>query len=86
MKILKSEGCTAFYTMIDGVELSDLSAAEQDKIVDVLFGQIKIGLKDGTVLFNNLLEVLQPDESEYEEVSCDQCGDSISRKIWNFEE
>jgi hypothetical protein len=82
MKIIKSSGCTAFYTDVDGRELSELTEEEKKAL---MFRLLKIhnlyGL-DSTI--NMLL-----DNIEYEGEDggyCDQCGDSVYRQIYDLDE
>jgi hypothetical protein len=89
-KITISEGCTAFYTEINEkivggeYEPTCLTDAETDEFVDYLCEQFKKELKQHTVSLNDLIQCFQPDNWETEDESCDQCGDSVHRKHWEF--
>lgn len=82
MKIVKSQGCTAFYTNVDGRELSELTEEEKKSL---MFRLLKIhnlyGL-DSTI--NMLL-----DNIEYEGEDgghCDQCGDNVYRQLYDLDD
>lgn len=36
MKIVKSEGCTAFYTIIDGINVNEMTEGEKELIVSLI--------------------------------------------------
>jgi hypothetical protein len=89
-KITISEGCTAFYTEINGKFVGgedpryDFTEKEIDELIDYLCEQFKKELKQHTVSLNDLIQCFQPDNWETEDESCDQCGDSVHRKHWEF--
>lgn len=82
MKIIKSSGCTAFYTRIDGKDLDELSMEEKEALLSKL---IKIhNLYGINITINQLL-----DSIEYEGEDggyCDQCGDTVYRQIYDLDE
>lgn len=85
-----SEGCTAFYTEINGkivggsYEPECFSDNEVDELVDYLCKRFKQGLKDSTVQLDDLIKCFQPDDWSHDSNSCDQCGDSVSTTTWFF--
>ena len=89
-KITISEGCTAFYTEINGkivggeYEPTRFDDAETDELVDYLCERFKEELKGSYVQLNDLIECFQPDNWESDEDSCEQCGDTVHRRYWEF--
>lgn len=89
-KITISEGCTAFYTEINGkivggeYEPTCFNDEETDEFVDYLCEQFKKELKQNTVNLNDLIECFQPDDWETDEHDCETCGDSVHRKYWEL--
>lgn len=89
-KVIISEGCTAFYTEINEkiiggeYEPTRMSDEEVDEFVDYLCEKFKQDLKEGTVIMDDLIKCFQYDETEYDDYSCEQCGDTVSRTIWNL--
>lgn len=82
MKIIKSKGCTSFYTNVDGKELGELSIEEKKLLLDRL---IKIHNLYGIETTIDLLL----DHIEYEGEDggyCDQCGDNTYRQIYDLDE
>lgn len=82
MKIIKSQGCTAFYTLVDEKNLDDLSAEEKESLMQRLLKIHNLYGIDATI--NMLL-----DHIEYEGEDggrCDQCGDSVYRQIYDLDE
>ena len=80
MKIVKSSGCTAFYTDVDGKELNELSKEEKESLLEKLIKIHNIQGLDSTI---NLLL----DNIEYEGEDggrCDQCGDSVYRQYYDL--
>lgn len=81
-KIVKSEGCTAFYTRVDGKDLYELTTEEKEALLDRL---ILVHKKYGIEITINMLL----DNIEYEGESggyCDQCGDTVYRQIYDLDE
>lgn len=89
-EITISEGCTAFYTKINGkivggeYEPTRFDDSEIDELVDYLCEKLKEGLKESTVNLEDLIKCLQPDDWEYDSDSCESCGDTVTRTIWNL--
>jgi hypothetical protein len=89
-KITISEGCTAFYTEINGKFVGgedpryDFTEKEIDELIDYLCEQFKKELKQHTVSLNDLIQCFQPDNWETDEHDCEQCGDSVHRRYWEL--
>lgn len=82
MKIVKSSGCTAYYTRVDDVDLHDLSEDQQKALLERL---LKISNLHGMPHTINLLL----DHIEYDGESlgtCDQCGDSVYRQLYDLDD
>ena len=82
MKIIKSQGCTAFYTKIDDKDLGELSVEEKESLLNRLIKIHNLYGIDATI--NMLL-----DHIEYEGKDggyCEQCGDSVYRQIYDLDE
>ena len=88
--IIISEGCTAFYTSINGKVIGDeyeptrFPDNEVDELVDYLCAKFKEELRQSTVLLNDLIQCFQPDECSYDSEPCDQCGDSVNTRTWKL--
>jgi hypothetical protein len=88
-KIVISEGCTAFYTtvdgkMIDGEENQNvMSEKEQDELIDYLLLKAKEQIKNGSIAINSLIQLFQYDDWESDSI-CDQCGDQVTRTYYNI--
>ncbi len=83
-KIVETTGCTAFDFSINEKSVSDYSPEELDQILDYLFVKVKEGLKENTILLENVVHLFQPDDWEYDNNACEQCGDTVSTTIWNI--
>ena len=81
MKIVISQGCTAFYTTIDGKPISEVN---QGELLGYLLQKVKEEVVAGTISIDNVIELLQPDDEEYDENACEQCGDTVNKRIWNI--
>lgn len=81
-KIVKSSGCTAFYTEVDGRDLDELTLEEREALLARL---VNIHKKYGINATINMLL----DHIEYEGEDgghCDQCGDHVYRQIYDLDE
>ena len=83
-KIEKSEGCTAFYTLVNGKNINDLSPEELGALYDYVLSKIKEGLLGQTTSFDSVMEVLRYVDYENDGKSCETCGDSVSRTTWEI--
>lgn len=88
--IVIGEGCTAFYTEVNGktiggeYEPTRMTDEEVDEFVDYLLEKVKEGIKENTICIDDLIRIFQYDEWETDEGYCETCGDSTSRTIWNL--
>lgn len=88
--IVIGEGCTAFYTEINGktiggeYEPTRMTDEEVDEFIDYLLNKVKEGIKEHTICIDDLIKIFQYDDWECDKYPCDQCGDSASRTIWNI--
>jgi len=83
-KIVETTGCTAFDFSINGKSISEYHKEELDEVLDYLFIKVKEGLKDNTILFENVVRLFQYDDWEHDPNVCEQCGDTVSTTIWNI--
>jgi hypothetical protein len=89
-KITISEGCTAFYTEINGKIVGgedprySFTEKETDELIDYLCEKFKEEYKQGTVQLDDLIKCFQPDSWHYDDESCDQCGDNVSSQTWEL--
>jgi hypothetical protein len=89
-KITISEGCTAFYTEINGKFVGgedpryDFTEKEIDELIDYLCERFKEERKQCTVQLDDLIKCFQPDSWHYDDESCDQCGDTVSTQTWEL--
>lgn len=88
--IIISEGCTAFYTDVNGktvggsYEPTRLSEEEEAELVDYLLKKVKEGLAKSTIDLNALIGLFQYDHYESDDHSCETCGDTVHRTIYNI--
>jgi len=82
MKIVETYGCISSDLTIDGTSMHELSAAQQDAVVERVLCALRDGIADQTVLFREVLACLQAEECEYDDVPCDQCGDTVTTTTW----
>jgi len=82
MKIIKSQGCTAFYTDIDGRELNELSKEEKESLLARLIKICNMQGLDSTI--NLLLDNIdyEGEDGGY----CEQCGDYVYRQIYDLDD
>jgi hypothetical protein len=83
-KIVETTGCTAFDFSVNQKSISEYSEKELDEILDYLFIKVKEGIKENTILFENLVHLFQYDDYEHDPNQCEQCGDTVSTIIWNI--
>ena len=83
-KFEEVSGCTAFDFLVNGKSLSDISENDQDEILEYLFLKIKEGIKENAIQFQNVVQLFQYDDYEYDDHVCGQCGDTVSTTIWNI--
>lgn len=83
-KIVETTGCTAFNFSINDKSISEYSEKELDEILDYLFVKVKEGIKDNTILFQNVVQLFQYDDYENDPEQCSQCGDNVQSTTWNI--
>jgi hypothetical protein len=83
-KIVETTGCTAFDFSINDKSISEYSEKELDEILDYLFVKVKEGIKDNTILFQNVVQLFQYDDYENDPEPCGQCFDTIQTTTWNI--
>ena len=83
-KIVETTGCTAFNFTVNDHQLSDMTDQEYNEMLDYFFVKIKEGLKENTILLQDVVGLFQPDDMTHESEPCDQCGDTISDTTWNI--
>ena len=84
MKIVITEGCTAFDTKIDGISTSDMSKEQLEKAVEIIVQNIRKGIWENTSSLNSAINIMEYDEYKNDNCYCEQCGDSVSTTIWNI--
>jgi len=77
-------GCTAFDFLVNSKSLSDIPKNDQDEILNYLFVKIKEGIKENTIQLENVVQLFQYDDYEYDDHVCEQCGDTVSTTTWNI--
>jgi len=81
MKVEISEGCTAFYTTIDGKPIEEV---DKNQLLDYLLVKLKESVNRGEVSIDDIIKLFQYDDYETDSRPCEQCGDSVSRTFWNI--
>lgn len=84
MKIEITEGCIAFGTTVDGVNICDMSKEQYMEIVDKILSAIRTGIVENTVSFDSLINCLPYDNYEHDDNVCEQCGDTVDKTTWNI--
>lgn len=72
MKIVKSEGCTNWYTRVDDIDLDNIPNSNKYEILKKIIHNIPTIYLDEAI--NNLLDSLEPTESY--NYYCEQCNDT----------
>jgi len=83
-KIEEVTGCTAFDIRVNDRSISDLSNEEYEQMLDYLFLKAREGLKEQTILFDQILHLFQYDDYEHDDYRCESCGDYRSSTTWNI--
>lgn len=83
-KIVETTGCTAFDFSINEKSISEYNEKELDEILDYLFIKVKEGIKENTILFENLVHLFQYDDYEHDPNQCEQCFDTIQTTTWKI--
>lgn len=69
---------------VNGKLISELSEEEYNKMLDYLFLKVKEGLSEQTILIENVIDLFQYDDYEYDDHVCEQCGDTVFTTTWNI--
>ena len=87
-KIIKSEGCMAFSTTVNGQDIygeyNPMTQEQINKFVDYLCQKFKKELKQNNVSIDDLIGCFEYDSYETKEGYCDTCGDSVAETIWEI--
>jgi hypothetical protein len=83
-KFIETTGCTAFNFTVNDKQFSELSDQEYDEMLNYLFVKIKQGIKEQTILLEDVVKLFQPDDWEHDPNICESCGDSVSTITWNI--
>ncbi len=83
-KFIESTGCTAFDFTVNDKSVSELSEQEYNEMLDYLFVKIKEGIHEQTILLEDVIRLFQYDDYEYDDHSCETCGDTVSTTTWNI--
>ena len=82
MKIVKSTGCMAFYTRIEGRDLDELTLEEKQALLAHLLKIHNLYGIDSTI--NLLLDNIEYDSEDGGH--CDQCGDNVYRQLYDLDD
>jgi len=83
-KFIETTGCTAFNFTVNNKQFSEVSEQEYNEMLDYLFGKIKEGINEQTILLEDVVKLFQPNDWEHDPNICEQCGDSVSTITWNI--
>ncbi len=83
-KFIESTGCTAFNFTVNDRSVSELSEQEYNEMINYLFIKIKEGLKEQTIMLENVVQLFQYDNYEHDPEPCSQCFDTVSATTWNI--
>jgi hypothetical protein len=83
-KFVETTGCTAFDFTVNGKSFSELSEQEYNEMLDYLFNQVREGLKDQTILLEQIIHLFQYDDYEHDPEPCSQCFDTVQTTTWNI--
>lgn len=83
-KFVETTGCTAFGFSVNNQSISDLPEQEYNEMLDYLLVKIKEGIKEQTILLENVVQIFQYDDYEHDNYICEQCGDSVTTTTWNI--
>lgn len=83
-KFVETTGCTAFNFTVNDKAFSELSEQEYNEMLNYLFEKIKEGVREHTILLEDVVKLFQPDDWEHDSEPCDQCGDTVSTTTWNI--
>lgn len=85
-KIVKSEGCRSWATMVDGKNLygeyEPMTEEQRDELTDYLCARFKEEMKKSSVSLDDLIACFQYESCETEDGYCETCGDSVTETTW----
>lgn len=84
MKIIITEGCTAFNITVDGVSISDLPKATYTVVVNKIIDNIRERVLKNNISLDSLINLLEYNNYETSEEPCDQCGDTVTKTTWEI--
>ena len=79
-----SEGCMAFYTLINGKNLNEMSEQEQDEFLTYILAEIKQKVKENNISIDSIIKLIEYDDYENDGHICGQCGDQVLRTYWRI--
>jgi hypothetical protein len=65
-KFIETTGCTAFDFTVNSKSFSELSQQEYNEMLDYLFVKIREGINEQTILLENVIQLFQYDDYEYD--------------------
>ena len=83
-KFEETTGCTAFNFTVNDRAFSELSDKEYSEMLDYLFLKVREGINEQTILLEQVVQLFQYDNYEYDPNICEQCGDSVSTTTWHI--
>ena len=83
-KFIETTGCTSFDFTVNDKSFSELTDNEYNEMLDYLFLKIKEGLKEQTILLQDVIRLFQYDDYEHDPAVCEQCGDTVSTTTWDI--
>ena len=83
-KFEETTGCTAFNFTVNDRAFSELSDKEYSEMLDYLFLTVREGINEQTILLEQVVQLFQYDNYEYDPNICEQCGDSVSTTTWHI--
>jgi hypothetical protein len=83
-KFIETTGCTAFNFTVNDKQISELSEQDYSEMIDYLFLKVKEGIKEQTILLEDVVKLFQPNDWKYDPEPCSQCFDTVSTTTWNI--
>jgi hypothetical protein len=83
-KFVEYSGCTSGGFTINDKFLEDISQKEQDEVLDYLFMQFKIQLKENYVQFQDFVKLFQYSDYQCAKHNCETCGDRWDQTQWEI--
>lgn len=81
MKITRTEGCTAYGMLIDGLPLEEYGVS---KLFEYLSPKIRDGVVNNTISIDSIIDLFQYESFETDPNSCETCGDYVSTTTWDI--